>query len=424
MKARRWLLAGAVLVPLAFAFAAGAAVLLMRQGGLAPFRVPTSISMPISTPEAIERGRYLATLGNCAGCHTAQGGAAMAGGRAFRTRYGTVYSSNITPDPQHGIGAWSRDEFRHAMRHGVSRNGVLSPVFPYASFRQLSDDDLDAVQVYLLALEPSAHERRAPQYEFPANLPGAMVAWRLLYYRPAPARGLTNATSARGAYLVEGIGHCATCHGSRGTFASQAAGWQLWGARNAGWYAPPLHGAGLQRFAEGHVAKYLQGGAPNDIATFGLMADVVAGNLQHLTAEDAVAIETHLRELPAPPPPREPPIKVRATASSLALGRDVYAKHCADCHGDEGQGIEGKYPALVASTAITSDDPINLVKLVLFGGVAPTTARNPSPYTMPPFSQALRADEAAAVVNFLRIQSNAEAVPVSEDDIRAMGGID
>lgn len=424
MKTRRWWLAGVVLVPIVFALMAGAWVLLLQQGGWAPFRVPPSGSSPTSTPELVERGRYLATLGNCAGCHTTQGGPAMAGGHAFKTSYGTVFSSNITPDPQHGIGAWSRDEFRHAMRHGVSRHGVLSPVFPYASFRHLADDDLDALQAYLLGVAPSTRERRAPQYLFPANLPGAMAAWRLLYYRPAPTRAMDDATRARGAYLVEGIGHCATCHGSRGTFASQAGGRQLWGARIAGWYAPPLHGAGLQRFAQGRLAEYLLGGAPNDIATFGLMADVVAGSLQHLTPVDALAIETYLRDLPAPSPMREPPIKVRATAASLSLGHRVYAEHCADCHGDEGQGVEGKYPALAQSTAITSDDPINLVKLVLFGGVAPTTERNRAPYTMPPFSQALSAEDVAAVANFLRTQSNVDAAPVSGDDVRAMGGID
>lgn len=424
MKARRWVFAGALFVPLLFALIAGAAVLVMLQGGLAPFRVPTATAMPTPTPDSVERGRYLATLGNCSGCHTAPGGLPMAGGRAFKTRYGTTFSSNITPDREHGIGAWSREEFRHAMRHGVSRNGVLSPVFPYASFRHLVDADLDALQDYLHAMPAASTANRAPQYAFPANLPGAMIAWRLLYYRPTPSTAPTDALRDRGAYLVDGIGHCATCHGARGTFASQTAGGQLWGARNAGWYAPPLHGAGLQRFAQGQVAEYLRGGAPNDIAAFGLMADVIAGNLRHLTAEDALAIEATLRERPSPPPPRDPPIKVRATAANLSLGRRVYEAQCADCHGSEGQGIAGKYPALARSTAITTDDPINLVKLVLFGAVAPNTARNPSPYTMPPFSQALSAGDVAAVVNFLRSQANADVAPVSEEDVRAMGGID
>lgn len=426
MKPRRGLTVFIVIaVPLLLALLAVLVVLLARQGGLVPFRVPTGGPPPPPTSAVqLERGRYLATLGNCAGCHTATGAAPLAGGRAFRTRYGTVYSTNLTSDATHGIGAWSAAEFRHAMRHGVSRNGVLSPVFPFASFRHLSDADLDALLGYLRSVAPSGRPRVPHRFGFPANLPGAMTAWRMLYYRPGPAEPPADAAGARGAYLVEGIGHCATCHASRGTLASQEAGGRLGGARNAGWYAPALHGPALERFAPGEIAAYLKGDAPRAIGGYGLMADVIARNLQHITDDDARAIEQYLRALPAPAAERQPTRRVHASPESLAAGRDVYDAHCVDCHGERGEGEAGKFPPLRGSPALAQADPINAIKLVLFGAVAPSTPGNPMPHTMPPMSQALSADEVAAVLNYLRLQQDEGARPLGADDVRALGAIE
>lgn len=424
IRRRRLLLLGAVMTPLLIAGLATFLVLLARQGGITPLRVPEQGSPPIQSHAAIERGRYLATLGNCIGCHTPRGGVELAGGRAFKTDYGVVYSSNLTPDPVHGIGAWSAEEFRHAMRHGVSRNGVLSPVFPYASFRHLSDSDLDALLSYLRSVPPSATPRQPNAWRFPANLPGAMLAWRMLNYRPLGARAPGDARLARGAYLVNGIGHCATCHAARGSLAATVGNHQLWGARNADWFAPALQGRGLQRFPEGDLARYLKGEAPGGVGGYGLMADVIARNLQHLTDEDAQAIEAYLRALPEPPPKPEPPVRVQANAESLAAGAAVYAQHCADCHGDSFEGIEGKYPSLRTSSAIIQDDPINLVKLIKFGAVAPTTRTHAEPFSMPPFAQTLSSTELAAVVNLLRAQANQDAMPVGADEVSGMGGIE
>ena len=424
MTRRPWILMAALMTPLLLALLSGLLVLLARQGGLEPFRVPTDGTLPSLSQDAIERGRYLATLGNCAGCHTTYGGAELAGGYAFRTDYGVVYSTNLTPDPDHGIGAWSVEEFRHTMRHGVSRNGVLSPVFPYASFRHLTDQDLDALLAYLRTVPASNAPRVASELSFPANLPGSMLAWRLLYVRPLSVRLPLDATLARGAYLVNGIGHCATCHAARGPFASPTDGNQLGGARNAGWFAPGLHGQDLKRFAEGDLARYLKGDAPDSVGGYGLMADVIARNLQHLTDDDARAIEAWLRALPAPPPRIKPGLRVKASAEVLALGGKVYAQHCADCHGESGEGIEHKYPSLHGSPAITQDDPINLVKLIKFGAVAPTTPANSEPHTMPPFAHDLSAEEIAAVVNLLRSQTNTGALPVGASQVSDIGGME
>lgn len=423
---RRFVFAAIVLLPLLLIAGAWLALLFAQQGGMTPFRVPHVEARVVSDDaRVIERGRHLAQLGNCAGCHTAHGGPAYAGGRAFATPYGTIYSSNLTSDAQHGIGAWSAAEFRHAMRHGVSRNGVQSPVFPYANFARLDDAELDALFAFLAQVPAVAQTPPADTLDFPANLPGAMTAWRLLYYRPATAIDSAAMTTPlqRGAAIVEGIGHCAVCHGTRGTFSSLAAGTTLGGGRVQGWYAPALNAQTLSHYASGAVADYLRGAAVDGHAAYGKMADVVAQNLQYLSDDDAQAVETYLRALAPQPVPRET-AQWELPGEQRALGDRLYREHCADCHGDDGRGKTGKYPALATSSAITAPDPINAIKLVLFGAVAPATPQNPQPYTMPPFAQTLKPDEVAALVSTLRARWNADARPVTADDVGALGGIE
>ncbi len=424
---RRLLFAAIVLLPLVLLAAGWIGLMFLQQGGAAPFRVPAGIARAVSTDAAsVERGRRLAQIGNCGGCHTARGGKAYAGGRGFATPYGTIHSSNLTPDVQHGIGAWSLAEFRHAMRHGVSRNGVQAPVFPYANFALLDDAELDALFAFLATLPPEAQAPTADRLEFPASLPGAMTAWRLLYYRPASPRTATTAVPElqRGAALVNGIGHCALCHGARGRFSSLAVGARLDGGRVSGWYAPALNTLTLARYPPGALAQYLRGASVDGHGAYGKMADVIAQNLQHLDAADADAMEAYLRTLAPAPPSRRDTAAWDIPAEQRALGDRLYTKHCADCHGEDGRGEAGKYPSLQASSAITGPDPINAIKLTLFGAVAPATPLNPQPWTMPPFAQTLSAAEVAALVSTLRARWGQDARPVSAADVDAWGGID
>ncbi|MBL8299804.1 MAG: c-type cytochrome [Rhodanobacteraceae bacterium] len=423
---RRLLLALITLLPLLLFAAAWVVLLFLRQGGMTPFRVPLNQARSVPSDAAlIARGRRLAAIGNCAGCHTAYGGAAYAGGRAFITPYGTVYSSNISADPRYGIGAWSAAEFRHAMRHGVSRNGVQSPVFPYANFARIDDEGLDALYAFLATVPAVATAPPADALDFPANLPGAMTMWRLLYYRPAPAVTATAAATPqqRGAILVEGIGHCAACHGTRGTFASLAADAELGGGRLAGWYAPALNAQTLAHYAPGALADYLRGTAVDGRGAYGKMADVIAQNLQHLSPADAQDIEAYLRTLKPQSAARES-VTRELPAEQRALGDHLYRQHCAGCHGEDGSGKAGKYPALTTSSAITGPDPINAIKLVLFGAAAPATPQNPQPYTMPPFAHTLSPDEVAALVSTLRARWGDGGRPVDANDVGAWGGIE
>lgn len=424
---RRFVFNAIVLAPLLLILAGWLLLLLGRQGGMEPFRVPQGAPRaPAAAAAVIARGEYLAQVGNCAGCHTAPGGKAYAGGLAFDTPYGRIYSSNLTPDAQHGIGAWSNAEFRHAMRQGVSRNGAQSPVFPYASFAHVEDADIEALFAYLSTLAPVAQTPPADRLEFPANLPGAMIAWRLLYYRPAPLPRMATPELTRGQALVDGIGHCAACHGSRGTFASLAAGSALGGGRVTGWYAPALDQRSLAHFAPGDLARYLSGEVVSGRGAYGRMADVIGASLQHLHAADATAIEAYLRTLQPPLPSRRADAgqQVAAPADDIAAGDRLYREHCADCHGADGAGKDGHFPALADSSAITGPDPANLIKLIQFGAAAPVTTRHAQPYTMPPFAQQLSAPQVASLVNALRQRWGAPLRPVTADDVDAWGGIE
>lgn len=423
----RWFPAAVVLLPLLMLLLSLALYGLVQQGGMAPFRVPTGQPRIVSTDTTlVARGAYLARIGNCAGCHSATGGEAYAGGRAFSSDYGTVYSSNLTPDPVHGLGDWSLAEFAHAMRHGVSRHGIASPVFPYASFAQLPERDVEALFAYLGQLSPVARAQPEAVLRFPANLPGAMLVWRLLYHRPAelqPVEGMS-AEWQHGRELVNGIGHCAMCHGARGRFASMAADAELGGSRISGWYAPPLHAGSLAtRFGPGSVATYLRGGRVHDRAGYGAMADVIATSTRHLDPADADAVETYLRSLPALASATPAASRLRATGEHLREGRALYEQQCADCHGSQGQGEPGRYPALVDSAAVIGPDPVNLVKLVSLGAVAPSTPLNPRPHTMPPYAHRLNARQIAALVNDMRERWGESPRPVTPDEVRELGGM-
>ena len=268
--------------------------------------------------------------------------------------------------------------------------------------------------------------------EVPATLPGAMLAWRMLHYRPVPTASPpavadvaeTQLTSLqRGRYLVDGIGHCALCHGTRGAMGSLPAEGYLAGGSipGMGWYAPPLDAASLARFDVNELATYLRSGNSDHGAAYGLMADVVVASLRHLEPADAQAMAAYVQSVPAPP--KMPVVRtMQASGQQSARGATLYQTHCASCHGDDGEGEPGKYPPLVGAVAVTAPDPANAVRLVLYGGVPPSTDLNPQPYSMPPFAQQLPAEDIAAVVNYMRQRWGDAPRAVTVDDIGLLGG--
>lgn len=412
-----------VLLPFVLAAVAISGVLFARQGGFAPYRVPHDGSRVVPADAAtIARGEYLARLGDCQACHTPRGGVPFAGGRAFPTGLGTIYSSNITPATGQGIGDWSADEFAHVMRNGVSRRGVLYPVFPYAHFAHVSDADLDAIYAYLRAQPASDFVPPPNRLEPPADSRTALIGWRMLYYRPDETAPVDPAD--RGRYLVEGLGHCAMCHSARGDRGSLPPEGHFAGGTipGIGWYAPPLDRVQLERYSEQQLADYLRDGTSEHGSAYGPMAEVTYASLRALTPDDALAIARHLKQLP-PSPMRPRPTVATEQGDAGGKGAEVYRHACADCHGKDGEGKPGEYPPLRNAVAVTAPDPINAVRMVLYGGMPVTTEGYPRPHSMPPFVQELGSAEIAAVVNHIRSRFGGRDSRLGIEDVEAMHGL-
>ena len=428
-KLLTWL---AVLFPLFALGTVGAVLLFQAQGGRGALRVPQEAVLAVaSDPQTVAHGEYLARLGNCITCHTSRAGTPYAGGRAFPSKYGTLYSTNLTPHVGTGIGEWSVEEFRHAMRHGVSRTGLLYPAFPFENFNRLTDSDIDALFAWLRSLAPVDAAGMRNALEFPASSRGALLYWRMLFHRPQTF--VPDAAQSpewnRGRYLVDGVGHCAMCHGERGSMAALIEGRELAGARIVGlnWFAPALDSASLQRYSNDDLAAYLRHGVSPQGSAYGPMAEVIATSLRHLTAEDALAIAGYLKSVPVAPDMTSSTLRAMrdANAARLHMGHDaarLYAEHCSDCHQDDGRGRGLDYPPLAGNPLVVGDDAVNPIRIVLSGGIAPTTAGNPQPYSMPPFAQKLDDAQIADVINYLRSSWGNDAIAVSKDEVGALRG--
>lgn len=368
--------------------------------------VPTeTLAMTAPAPASeLARGSYLATLGNCAGCHTAPGGAAYAGGRGLPTPFGTVFAGNLTPDRRTGLGLWSADDFWRALHHGRSRDGRrLLPAFPYTSFTHVRRADSDALHAYLRSLPAVASPSPTHRLRFPYNTQAALALWQWLYFTPAadsPAAAGTagaNDATARGAYLVKGLGHCAACHAPRNLLGAPAG--ELSGAEMPAqaWYAPALHPSADKPVSQEELVQLLRVGQSGRDTVSGPMASVVFRSTQHWAPQDLQAVAAYLTSL-NPLPPRVAPASAPATV--MARGQRLYDQRCADCHGDQGQGKAGAYPALAGNRTVLQPTARNLVQVMHHGGFAPATAGNPRPYGMP--HQGLTPAEMAAVASFVR----------------------
>ncbi len=399
---------------------AATAPLPIRCGSIEPVREAPTADDGAPRSAQVARGRYLARIGDCASCHTAAGGRPLAGGRAIPTPFGTIYTPNITPDKATGIGTWSRDDFWKAMHAGIDADGdYLYPAFPFTSYTKLTRRDVDAIRAWLETVEPVHRENKPDTLSFPYGMRSLMAVWRMLYfeagtYRPDPGK---SAQWNRGAYLVNGLGHCADCHTPRNWLGATRADSELAGSMIPGqhWHAPDLgtaEGNGLENWSRKDIVDYLHGGrSARDIA-YGPMAEVVRESLQYLTRDDAQAIATYLLDRPSRPTPRghsggnlPPPVRHsrrRYQQGVITRGRAIYRKQCAACHGRQGQGHAYVYPALAGNTSLLSGTPVNAIRKVLLGGFSPATKTWPRPYSMPPFIQTLSDRDVADVVTYVR----------------------
>lgn len=383
----------------------------LRPLGHAPVaRQASAVSAAtLRAPALIARGAYLARAADCAGCHTAKDGVAYAGGRLLPTPFGAVPAPNLTPDVATGLGAWSFEDFRQALHAGIGRDRQpLYPVFPYTSYTRMTREDVLAIFAYLQSL-PAVTRQAAPnQLAFPYNQRRLLRAWRALYFRPGEfeADPRQSPQANRGAYLVEAVGHCAECHAERNGLGATTDGARLAGGEIPAqhWYAPDLAaipGGGLAGWTAADIVGLLRNGQSARGVAFGPMADVVRESTQYLTTADLDAIAVHLAGLP-PRTVAQPAWRLFDARALVAHGADVYHKHCADCHGDDGRGVAGIYPPLAGNASVTEPSGINAIRVVLLGGFAPTTAANRRPYSMPPYQQQLDDVDVASVVSYVR----------------------
>ncbi|XHS76861.1 c-type cytochrome [Burkholderiaceae bacterium UC74_6] len=371
------------------------------------------------TPAAIQRGAYLARAGNCKSCHTVPGGADYAGGRRIDTPFGSIVSSNITPDAQTGLGSWSSAAFWRAMHHGRSKDGrLLYPAFPYPNFTTVSREDSDALYAFLRSVPPAVKANEAHALRFPYDTQAALAVWRALFFRSAAFEPDAKQSAAwnRGKYLVQGLGHCAACHSGRNFLGGSGASAEFGGSLmpDGAWYAPSLADpgeAGLQQAAHDTAVQLLRDGVSGSASVAGPMAEVVAGSTQHLAPADLDAMARYLAALPVQKQPR---VEFKsADFDTLTRGKRLYAQHCAACHGERGEGVPGIYTALAGNRAVTLAVPSNLVQVIRQGGFAPSTPGNPQPFGMPPFKQVLSNEDIAAVATFIRQSWGNAAAPVS-----------
>ena len=373
----------------------------------------------------IEKGRYLADAGDCTACHTAKGGKPFAGGLPIASPIGTLYSSNITPDKASGIGNYSLQDFDRAVRHGIAANGSsLYPAMPYPAYARVSDDDLRAMYAYFMQGVALVYaENRANEVPWPLSMRWPLAIWRKTF-APAPqsvafdAGRYTDPQIARGAYLVQGLGHCGSCHTPRAlTLQEKAldesgAEYLSGGPVIDGWLAVNLRGNpadGLGRWTPDDIVATLRSARNTQHAVLGgAMGDVVVHSTQHLNDADLHAVAAYLKSLP---PTKEQVSSFEAdpaTAKALAAGQEgsrgaeLYVDNCAACHRTNGQGDDRVFPKIAGNSSVLAQDPVSMIRLVLAGSKLPATQTAPSELGMPGFAWRLSDEEVAQLLTFIR----------------------
>lgn len=391
--------------------------------------MPAVAALSAADQASVVHGAYLARAGDCIACHTAAHGTPYAGGLPIVSPLGTIYSTNITPDTDHGIGHYTEAQFGAALREGKRADGAnLYPAMPYPSYTKLTDRDVHDLYLYFMkGVAPSATQPPVTQLSFPFNLRFALGVWNWVFTQPGVFQPDPHASVEvnRGAYLVQGLGHCGSCHTARGIGMQEEAldgigrngDDYLKGANLNAWWAPQLRGAGtgnaggVASWTPDEIVDYLRTGRNVHTSVNGEMQSVVEHSLSHLSDADLHAMAAYLKTLPVNTSTMTPPIdesarqstqKTLTAATGLTLGQRLYLDNCAGCHTVTGNGAPRVFPATAGNSLINAKNPTGLITTILRGAVTPSTPLGPEHLPMPGFANRMSDDEVAQLASFVR----------------------
>jgi len=394
---------------------------LLLSGGLA------ASSLQAADDMQLQRGEYLARAGDCVACHTVPGGEDFAGGLAMASPIGEIYSTNITPDPETGIGHYTLEDFSRALREGKARNGDhLYPAMPYPSYAKITDEDMAALYTYFMeGVAPVVQENQNADIPWPLNMRWPLAFWKGLFledgiYQPDSKQ---SEQWNRGAYLVEGLGHCGACHTPRGiAFQEQALDNSddafLSGAELEGWWASDLRGdwqTGVGSLSIPELVSLLKSGSGGRWSTSGSMSDVITHSTAHLHDRDLNAIAVYLKSLGTSHASVSTTVKEPVTN-----GAELYNEYCSTCHRDNGAGYPGVTPALASNPTVVARSPNSVINVILQGVESPATPADSIRYQMPAYAWQLNDTQVAALVNYLRTRWGNQASSIQEKDVKAL----
>lgn len=421
MSSTRWRRTGLAAALIVFPAVALGAYLLWPQS--------TGSAKDIAGLDAsVERGRYLATIANCATCHTTRDGKPFAGGVKFHTEFGTLYSTNITSDAKTGIGGWSFSDFYQAMKHGVRPDGTpLYPAFPYPSFAKMTDADIASIYLYIKTIPPVEAPPTQNDLSFPYNLRFTLRAWNKMFHEPVTYTPDTSQSAEwnRGAYLVQGPAHCGACHTPRNALGAERNDLAFTGGlvldevrpgKYREWSTVNLTPAktGLGHWDAACIVQYLKTGECDHAIVHGPMNEVILNSTRHLEDADARAIATYLTSMPAVEagaarPPGE---------KQLAAGEISYTVHCGSCHLPTGLGDEGLGVTLAGNSIVQSADPSSLINVILYGPRLPPPPFVSERSRMKPFGKRLSDEDIANLTSYVRASFGNRASAVTPEQVR------
>jgi mono/diheme cytochrome c family protein len=402
--------------------------------------VTASFALPTLSQAAddalVTRGEYLAKAGDCIACHSTPHGKPFTGGLKMMTPMGAIYSTNITPDPETGIGHYSEDDFKRAMREGIAKDGHnLYPAMPYPSYAKVNDDDMHALYTYFMhGVAPIKQANREPDIKWPLNMRWPLKFWNMVFLEKGVYQDKTGKDVAwnRGAYLIQGLGHCGSCHTPRGiAFQEQAldesGALYLSGSPIDNWFASNLtgeHNVGLGRWSEADVAQFLKTGANQHASAFGSMTDVINNSTQALTDVDVAAMSRYLKSLPAAGGSGGPAYAYDAKATKVSLtrpandaGARVYTAFCMHCHGVDGRGFAPMLAPLAGNPNVLEKNASSLINVTLNGTGDLVIGGVPAAYPMPKYGPVLNDQQIAEVLTFIRAGWNNGAPGVGAGDV-------